>query len=156
MIDIALKIAWAHLGTPYIWGGDDSIEGLDCSGFILEIFKSIGFVGRKFDTNANGLMKKYENMKTTQTLPGVLVFWGKNDKATHVEMIVNILDGEILTIGASGGGRNTKTREDAIRDNAYIKVRPIRSDPLMLVDPFYHYRNPPLTFWERLLNKRLS
>jgi len=34
--EIAAKIAWHYLGTPYVWGGDD-FSGFDCSGYVIEI-----------------------------------------------------------------------------------------------------------------------
>jgi hypothetical protein len=43
----------------------------------------------------------------------------------HVEIAVN----KHLAIGASGGGSKTLTEADAIRHNAFIKMRPIDSRP---------------------------
>lgn len=34
---------------------------------------------------------------------------------------------EDLAIGASGGGSRTRTRQDAIKHNAFIKIRPVDS-----------------------------
>jgi hypothetical protein len=41
----------------------------------------------------------------------------------HVEICLS----EELSIGASGGGSKTKTIKDAIKQNAFIKIRPIHS-----------------------------
>ena len=45
---------------------------------------------------------------------------------------------EDLSIGASGGGKNIKTEQDAVRKNAYIMIRPMRrrSGIYGFVDPF--------------------
>jgi hypothetical protein len=57
-------------------------------------------------------------------------------------MVVAVLsDGLVLSIGASGGGAKTLTERDAIRDNAFVKVRPIngpgaRTGFLGYKDPF--------------------
>ena len=41
-------------------------------------------------------------------------------------------------IGACGGGSDTKTTKDAIRDNAFVKMRPIGydGDSYKVCDPF--------------------
>ena len=56
---------------------------------------------------------------------GGLVFWGNqpNGKIIHIEIMIN----EDLAIGASGGGSRTRTRQDAIKHNAFIKIRPVDS-----------------------------
>jgi len=30
--------------TFYLWGGDDPLAGFDCSGFVIEILKSVGIL----------------------------------------------------------------------------------------------------------------
>jgi hypothetical protein len=44
----------------------------------------------------------------------------------------------VLSLGASGGGSRTVTVSDAIRSNAFIKLRPFRSRDGVagFVDPF--------------------
>ena len=121
--DIALKIAWQYYGLWYTWGGDDP-TGFDCSGFMIEILKSLGALPRKGDWTAAGLYHRFP-IKPANGKAGDLVFWSntKGGKIIHVEIMIN----EELAIGASGGGSRTKTRQDAIRHNAFIKVRPIDS-----------------------------
>ena len=140
-IEIATKIAWSHLGTPYIWGGDDAVGGFDCSGFCIEVLQSVGILPRSGDWTAQML---YERFVTSQFYPkntipqeGFLVFWhSKNDKnrIIHVEYCIN----RELSIGASGGGSKTITIKDAIEQNAYIKIRPFASRPYIygFVNPF--------------------
>ena len=43
--ELALKIAESLLWTPYKWGGDDP-SGLDCSGMMVEVLKSVGALPR--------------------------------------------------------------------------------------------------------------
>ena len=56
---MALKIAWAYLGRPYRWGGDDPMAGFDCSGFIVEILQSVGLIERREDFTAQGLWELF-------------------------------------------------------------------------------------------------
>lgn len=142
-VKIAKKIAWSFLGKPYLWGGDDPIAGFDCSGFVIEILKSVGMLPRSGDWTANTL---YHDMGWPNArLPeaGMLAFWRKKKHQhgtvqytiIHVEFCLN----EYVAIGASGGGGRTMTMQDAIEQNAYIKVRPFRSRKNLVgfKDPFY-------------------
>ena len=130
-------VAWyakQFIGTLYKWGGDDP-SGFDCSGLAIECLKSVGKLPRKYDTTAAGLQSRYRNQTVGEARPGCLVFW-KNmaGRITHVEIAIS----RDLAIGASGGGSKTLTPSDAIRHNAFIKIRPIqsRSGVHSIVDPF--------------------
>lgn len=135
MKDIAREVAFKYLGKPYIWGGDDPILGFDCSGFCIEILKSVGILPRKGDWTAQGLWNRFSAKQVDNPYEGCLVFWtGSTDKIIHVEYAIN----ETLCIGASGGGSKTKDKEDAAGQNAYIKIRPwdTRKNVKGFIDPF--------------------
>jgi len=142
--DLALETAEAHRGLWYSWGGDDPAQGFDCSGLIVEIMKTCGLIARQADMTASGIYQMLaKNGKSLQSAsgPGCLAFWGataKPDMIYHVEMIWVGLDGKWFSIGASGGTSKTVTREDAMRDNAFIKVRPVdgRGGYVFFADPF--------------------
>jgi cell wall-associated NlpC family hydrolase len=122
---LAVEIAKSHLGTWYRWGGDDP-SGFDCSGFIIEVLKSIDILPRSGDWTAHGLATGMGWALTTSPLPGDLVFWHGSsswEQVVHVEMMIN----EDLAIGASGGGSRTVNSEIAMAQNAFIKIRPVRS-----------------------------
>lgn len=129
---LAREVAMSYIGTFYIWGGDDP-SGMDCSGFAIEILKSVGLFPSSSDTTAKGLFLTYIRVDTPKL--GCLVFYGKGESSiSHVEFCLN----DVLSIGASGGTSRTRTVKDAIRDNAFIKIRPMnrRSDVVGYVDPF--------------------
>lgn len=126
--EIATKIAWSYIGTFYKWGGDDP-SGFDCSGFVIELLKSIGLFPRKEDTTARGLSSIFQKVGKPQE--GCLVFYG--NPISHVEYCFD----SNLSIGASGGGSSTTTLAKAIKQNAFIKMRPIRKkEVICYVDPF--------------------
>jgi len=140
-VAIATKTALGYMGLPYLWGGDDPIAGFDCSGFVIEILKSVGLLPRQGDWNAAGLWRHFsENhgcaVLRTAVTEGCLVFWHGADmmKIIHIEYALN----DELCIGASGGGSGTVSRADAITGNAYIKIRPFASRKGIygVVDPF--------------------
>ena len=134
--DIASKIAWSYLGTPYLWGGDDPMSGFDCSGFCIEILKSVGILPKTGDWTAQMLWDKFKENEVETAKAGCLVFWTNSSKTNivHVEYAIN----ESLCIGASGGGSLTTSVSAAIEQNAYIKIRPFRSRRYLkgFLDPF--------------------
>lgn len=136
-VQIATRVAWSFHGLPYKWGGDDPMKGFDCSGFVVEILKSVGIIGRSTDYTAQGLYDLFKQKEHFGSgSEGMLVFWRSNtgSKIIHVEYCLN----HKLSIGASGGGGSTITEQDAIEQNAYIKVRPFRSRRNIagILDPF--------------------
>jgi cell wall-associated NlpC family hydrolase len=133
---LAVEIAKSHQGTWYRWGGDDP-SGFDCSGFVIEVLKSVGALPRHGDWTAHVLATEMGWVFTNPPLPGDLVFWCSSrnrQKVIHVEMMIN---GD-LAIGASGGGSRTVNSEIAMAQNAFIKIRPVRSRSNMwgYKDPF--------------------
>jgi len=111
------------------------MNGFDCSGFVIEVMKSVGKLPREGDWTANGILDYFSHRKVKSPEEGCLVFWVNDAEiAHHVEYCLN----DELSIGASGGGSKTKTHQDAIDQNAYIKIRPIygRRGNKVYVDPF--------------------
>jgi cell wall-associated NlpC family hydrolase len=132
---IAREVAMKFLGKPYLWAGDDPMNGFDCSGFCIEILKSVGLLPREGDWTAQMLWDKFKYREVEKPHDGCLVFWKNNSgKIIHIEYAIN----ETLCIGASGGGSKTQTGEDAVDQNAYIKIRPwaSRKNVKGFIDPF--------------------
>lgn len=121
--NLVCKIAWSYKGTFYTWGGDDP-SGFDCSGLIIECLKSTGDLPRGGDWRARDLFKMFRRVERQHIQKSDLVFWANAQGIIiHVEIMLN----DTLSIGASGGGGKTKTLEDAIKSNAFIKIRPVDS-----------------------------
>lgn len=137
-LQVAREVAMGYRGMPYIWGGDDPIKGFDCSGFCIEILKSVGLLPRSGDWTAAGLFEKFES--SPQGFEGCLVYYrsSRNNRIIHVEYCL----GDGLAIGASGGGSSTTNAEIASSKNAYIKIRPFesRSNMAGFNDPFAELR----------------
>jgi cell wall-associated NlpC family hydrolase len=134
-LDIAIKVAWSFIGKPYTWGGDTPMNGFDCSGLLVEILKSVGLIERKTDYSAAGLYARFKDFEINTPEEGAMLFWESNGKIIHVEFCID----SSHTIGASGGGHKTITIQDAIEQNAFIKVRPIRKGYRYVVNPFKKY-----------------
>lgn len=132
---MAVDYGRAFLGVPYRWGGDDPMTGFDCSGFVVEILRSIGLLSLNDDYTAHDLLTIFRPNVVDQGYGGCLAFWlNEKREATHVMLMV---DNEHV-IGAAGGGKATLSPADAARDNAFIKMRPLsyRKTVPIIIDPF--------------------
>lgn len=130
------------LFKPYLWGGENPLSGVDCSGLVVDCFKSIGYYFKKEDYTANGIYQKYaqKTIAGPEARSGCLVFF-LDDRhiATHVAILIN----NWQIIHATHGGSTTTTFEEAVRRDAYVKVRGLakvieqrQAQAYIIVDPF--------------------
>jgi cell wall-associated NlpC family hydrolase len=121
---------------PYIYGGDDFV-GLDCSGIVQELLRAVGvWPTGVSDLNAQGIWDYYKKLPARPISFGTLLFWGPSQsEVSHVAWALN----GTHYVGAEGGRSTTTTVEQAAKDNAFIKPRPIayRGKPVALAFPPY-------------------
>lgn len=134
-MDILKAVALSFLHVPYKWGGDDP-SGIDCSGLVQEILASVG-IDPPGDQNAQALYNHFERNGSWNSYGfGALAFFGESAlKITHVGFCLDTN----LMIEAGGGGSKTNTPQDAIAQNAFVRVRPIkrRKDLVAVIKPRY-------------------
>lgn len=133
-IEVMVNYACEFIKTPFVWGGDD-FSGFDCSGFIQEVLASVG-LDPKGDQTAqklyDTLSKQWQQITTARR--GALVFFGKSlSEITHVAVMYD----RHHMIEAGAGGKRTLTIGDAIKQNAFVRMRPLnnRSDLLTILFP---------------------
>ena len=82
--DSILYQAYKMMGIPYLWGGN-STKGNDCSGFTQIIFKANGLqLPRDARQQALEGIKITPNEDWSNILEGDLLFFGREDRVTHV------------------------------------------------------------------------
>lgn len=116
------------VGQPYRWGGDDTVDGFDCSGLAIEILRARGLLPRSGDWSAQALYDVFKAAKAADVTTsngdlGDLAFYGVVlGQITHIGTVID--PGYVLEAG--GGGSKTKTKADAAAQNAFVRIRPIR------------------------------
>lgn len=140
-MDLLISYAMSWVGKPYLWGGDDWY-GMDCSGLVQELLQSVGLDPRG-DQTAHGLYKWFSYRgQIGYREAGALAFYGSDKRVVHVAFMVD----SMRVIEAGGGDSRTKTHEDSIRQNAYVRMRPYdyRSDFFCVILPNYpsHMKKP--------------
>lgn len=122
------------VGLPYFWGGDDPMEGFDCSGLVQELYHYLGMAPRR-DCTALYLYNFFKNDSYIGVKKlGALAFYGKSmSEISHVAMFLD----DIRIIEAGGGNAMTISREKASAQNAFIRVRAFdrREDLLTILTP---------------------
>lgn len=136
LINVAISYAMQFVGLPYIWGGNNPVQGFDCSGFVQEILASMG-VDPSGDQTAQALFNHFLVHGTMVKFPetGALMFFGKDATSiSHVSFCIN----DAQMIEAGGGGRNCKRPIDAAGANAFVRIRTCeaRKDVVACIYPF--------------------
>lgn len=137
-MELLKAYALSMLGTPYKFGGNNPIDGIDCSGYVCELLRSAGLLGKE-DLSAQGLYDKFseqENTTLNERVFGALIFFGKStSEISHVAWGWD----SFRMLEAGGGDRLTLTKADAAAKNAFVRPRPIewRSDLVAILKPSY-------------------
>jgi cell wall-associated NlpC family hydrolase len=97
----AAVYAQEFIGTPYAFGASDLRNGTDCSGFVRQVYKSVGvdLPRTAYEQSQVGAPVSIHDLQ-----PGDLLFFKTSDRApiTHVGMWIG--DNQFIHSSVSGGG----------------------------------------------------
>lgn len=83
---IAARTAERFVGIPYRWGGDNVVEGMDCSGFVRAVYNLCGV---NIPRTSAEQFRTGEKVAKEDLVDGDLVFFGASaDKINHVGIYV--------------------------------------------------------------------
>lgn len=135
-MDLLIDYALRFVSVPYVWGGAHPVEGFDCSGYVQEVLRSVG-CDPQGDQTSQALHDHFNRVgKPTDPQAGALVFFGRSDKRiTHVAFMID----NHRMVEAGGGGSKTTSVDAAVRDEAFVRVRPLtnRRDLVAVIMPDY-------------------
>ncbi len=109
--------AMTYLGTPYKYAGKRPEEGFDCSGFANFIYNQYGFktAGPSHELALMGVPKDRQQLQA-----GDLVFFGNEERISHVGIVTSGANGRIGFIHSSTSGG---IRTDEVVGNEYWEKR---------------------------------
>jgi cell wall-associated NlpC family hydrolase len=133
-----IRYAKAQMNVPYKWGGQNPMEGFDCSGFVQWVLASVG-LDPAGDQTAHSLYLHFRTQGEllNDPVPGSLIFYGPGPHSIkHVAIAID----KYRVIEAGGGDRTTKTFKDACKDGACVRERLYnhRKDLVAIIRPDYN------------------
>lgn len=81
-----VSTAKKYIGKGYTYGGKKPSTGFDCSGFTAHVFTNNGV---KLSGPSHSQAKQGKRKKMNQLQKGDLVFFGKNNKVSHVAIVAH-------------------------------------------------------------------
>lgn len=134
---LVINYALSFLGVPYIYGGNNRLQGIDCSGLTCEVLKAVGIIKHQEDYSARQLIKVLKDrgaLSMPTITSGCVLFFGKSkDLVEHVAIALD----ERSMVEAGGGDRSVLTLEAAKERGACVRIRPIRKDLVECLLPTY-------------------
>jgi cell wall-associated NlpC family hydrolase len=82
---VAARTAERFVGIPYRWGGDNVVEGMDCSGFVRAVYNLCGI---NIPRTSAEQFRVGDPVSRSELQDGDLVFFGVSDKINHVGIYV--------------------------------------------------------------------
>ena len=101
--------ALKYVGYPYVYGGNSLTNGVDCSGFVQQVYLNFGI---KLSRVADAQKSDGTRISASNAQPGDLFFYGSSSYASHVGIYIG--DGKIVHAASSSQG--------IITSNAYYKT----------------------------------
>ncbi len=86
-----VQYAKQFLGNPYVWGGTSLTNGVDCSGYTMQIYKKYGVSLPHYSVSQSKMGTK---ITLSEAKPGDLVFYDKNGVINHVAIYIG--NGQVI------------------------------------------------------------
>jgi uncharacterized protein YgiM (DUF1202 family) len=104
-----VQYALQFVGNPYVWGGTSLTNGVDCSGFTMQIYAKYGI---SLPHSSKAQPNSGRRISSSEAQPGDLFFYGSGNTINHVAIYI-------------GGGRvvHASNHRDGIKiSNAFYRT----------------------------------
>ncbi len=119
MGEIAARTAERFVGIPYRWGGDNVVEGMDCSGFVRAVYNLCGL---SIPRTSRDQYRAGDAVSRDDLQDGDLVFFGASaDKINHVGIYVG--NGRFVHAPRRGEEIRVTSVDDNYFEKRYVGAR---------------------------------
>ena len=81
------------IGTKYVWGGNSLTKGVDCSGFVKQVYAKFGYTTPRVSRD---MAKTYKKISISELKPGDLIFYG-NVSTNYINHVgIYIGNGQVI------------------------------------------------------------
>lgn len=94
-----VQTALSYVGYPYVWGGTSLTNGVDCSGFTMQIMAKYGVY---LPHSASAQAGYGRSVSSSELQPGDLIFYGSGSDISHVAIYIG--NGQIVHASNSRDG----------------------------------------------------
>ena len=81
------------IGTRYVWGGNSLTKGIDCSGFVKQVYAKFGYTTPRVSRD---MARTYKKISISELKPGDLVFYGNVSSNYINHVAIYIGNGQII------------------------------------------------------------
>lgn len=94
-----VQTALSYVGNRYVWGGTSLTNGVDCSGFTMQIMAKYGIY---LPHSSRAQAGHGKSVSTSELQPGDLIFYGSGSSISHVAIYIG--NGQIVHASNSRDG----------------------------------------------------
>ena len=100
------EFAQRFVGNPYVWGGESLTNGVDCSGFTMQVYKHFGY-----SLPHSSTAQRYEGTAVSwnEKQPGDLICYQVVNGVGHVAIYIG--DNQIIHAGSKDTGINVRNAD---------------------------------------------
>lgn len=116
---------WQFIGTPYVWGGNDLKNGVDCSGFTSQVHLHFGIsIPRTAAAQAESGVNVGRDLKNAQPGDIICYCYDLSEKACHASIYVG--NGRIIHSTSAYRSDGTEINGIQIGNADYMTIKSIR------------------------------
>ena len=93
-------------GNPYVWGGESLTNGVDCSGFTMQVYKYFGY---SLPHSSTEQRNKGTAVSWDEKQPGDLICYQVVNGVGHVAIYIG--DNQIIHAGSKDTGINVRNAD---------------------------------------------